>query len=131
MVTKVCATCGAEKDRDQFPSSGWYTTKIGIRIKLLKPDCKLCHNKRTLIHFDDLLKQIGVELKCVRCGYDRCSANIDFHHTDPKQKDFTISSRPSVSLTKLQSEINKCIILCKICHGELHAGLWQLTNLGC
>jgi hypothetical protein len=43
---------------------------------------------------------------------------------DPTEKDFNISARLSISKEKLKTELNKCIVLCKICHGELHAELW-------
>lgn len=79
--------------------------------------------------FEALFVEFKIQFKCIRCGYDRCVTNIDFHHTDPNEKDFTIASRVSVKRETLIAEINKCIILCKICHGELHAGLWQLTEL--
>lgn len=26
--------------------------------------------------------------KCKLCGYNKCMASLDFHHIDPKQKDF-------------------------------------------
>jgi hypothetical protein len=51
---------------------------------------------------------------CVRCGYNKCAAALDFHHRDPKTK----SSR----IWKVTSEeISKCDILCSNCHHEVHA----------
>lgn len=128
--TKTCKSCKFPKLKTDFPSSGWWTAKDGTKHKSVKPECKDCHNRNVLEKFAENLKTIGIEFKCVRCGYDNCKSAIDFHHKDPTKKDFRISGRTTASLKTLQEEINKCIILCKICHVELHAGMWQLENLG-
>jgi hypothetical protein len=59
--------------------------------------------------------------KCRICGYDRCPAALDFHHTDPLGKDFNISA--STSPERILREIQKCELLCSRCHREVHAGL--------
>lgn len=62
--------------------------------------------------------------KCQACGYDRCQEAFDFHHLDPKQKEFGIGANGATrSWAKLQIELDKCILLCANCHRELHAGL--------
>jgi len=60
--------------------------------------------------------------KCEKCGYSRCMASLIFHHRDPKQKSFGITSK-SKSFESLKKEVNKCSLLCSNCHGEVHAGL--------
>jgi 5-methylcytosine-specific restriction endonuclease McrA len=65
--------------------------------------------------------------KCQICGYDKCSRALSFHHLDPSKKDFTISARGLTrSWTKLQEEIDKCVLLCANCHMEVHDGITQL-----
>ena len=60
--------------------------------------------------------------KCERCGYDRCFEALEFHHRDPTQKDFSISSKGYTrSWDKVRSELEKCIMLCANCHREHHA----------
>src|SRR2546425_4524317 len=51
------------------------------------------------------------------CGEWR-SECLQFHHRDPKQKEFNVgeSIRNGVSLEKLKSEIAKCDVLCANCH---------------
>lgn len=127
---KICSTCGIEKDRTEFPSSGYHTQKDGTKTRLCKPECKECHNATGKARIEQLLIDIGVVWKCVRCGYDKCKASMDFHHTDPSTKDFEISRRWTISKDLLTEEVNKCIVLCKNCHGEYHAGLWQLSEIG-
>ena len=58
--------------------------------------------------------------KCRICGYDRCPSAMAFHHMDPWEKDFEISSR--VSWEKAKPELDKCVLLCFNCHQEVHAG---------
>jgi len=60
--------------------------------------------------------------KCERCGYDHCIDALEFHHIDPTQKDFSISSKGYTrSWSKVKEELDKCMILCANCHRELHA----------
>jgi hypothetical protein len=59
--------------------------------------------------------------KCQKCGYNKCPAAMIFHHPDPNQKDFGISSNGvSRSFEKCKPEIEKCILLCSNCHAETH-----------
>lgn len=57
--------------------------------------------------------------KCMICGYDKCVGALHFHHKNPEEKDFNISSK-SVSWDKIQKELDKCILVCANCHSELH-----------
>jgi hypothetical protein len=61
--------------------------------------------------------------KCMICGYNRCIKALDFHHIDPKTKEFTISRMESLNWTKTIEEAKKCVLLCSNCHRELHDGL--------
>lgn len=62
---------------------------------------------------------------CVICGYRKCPESMDLHHLDPSQKDFTIGhvrANPK-SWPKIVAELKKCVLLCRNCHGEIHAGV--------
>lgn len=59
-------------------------------------------------------------LKCTNCGFDHPAA-LDFHHTDPTQKDNLVSKLVSNGCyKKARAEILKCIILCANCHRIHH-----------
>ena len=77
-----------------------------------------------------LIKHWALEEKgnrCYVCGYDRCKEALDFHHLDPTQKEFNLSSRDlSSDWLIVKPEIDKCVLLCSNCHRELHAGLITL-----
>jgi hypothetical protein len=68
----------------------------------------------------ELIKLKG--MKCEECGYNKNSAALEFHHTDPASKDFQLDLR-SLSNRKWRlvlAEAEKCRLLCSNCHAELH-----------
>lgn len=71
-----------------------------------------------------LIQQAGG--KCSRCGYDKCMRALEFHHKDPKQKDFGISKCLTKNIDYLKEEIKKCDLLCSNCHAEVHQELYEL-----
>ena len=67
--------------------------------------------------------------KCMICGYNRCPGALDFHHRDPKKKEFGLSDRCLTrSWEKTKKEIEKCVLICANCHREVHAGITQLPK---
>ena len=65
--------------------------------------------------------------KCIKCGYNKCQRALSFHHINPKEKDFDLSSRGLTrSWERIKKEIDKCVLLCANCHMEVHDGITQL-----
>ena len=68
-----------------------------------------------------------VNLVCSKCGYDKHSAGLDFHHIDEGYKDTTIHklmNGPAPNRDNIEvfmREIDKCVVLCATCHREEHA----------
>ena len=59
--------------------------------------------------------------KCEICGYNKCIDALEFHHKDPKQKDFNISKMGyGRKFEILLKEVDKCNLLCSNCHREIH-----------
>jgi len=59
--------------------------------------------------------------KCIKCGYNTCVGSLDFHHRNPADKKFSISSHGlHRDWVQLAEEALKCDLLCKNCHGEHH-----------
>lgn len=84
--------------------------------------CRLCASENVSKRRREL-KQKMVNLKggkCQRCGYDKCLQSLEFHHIDPTQKDLQISSYGILEFSKLQRELDKCILVCSNCHREIH-----------
>lgn len=62
--------------------------------------------------------------KCIDCGVDNLDISCyDFHHLDPNEKDFNLSSLNSarISLEKVKKELDKCDLLCANCHRTKHS----------
>lgn len=60
--------------------------------------------------------------KCQICGYNRCNNALEFHHIDPKEKDFAFGkalANPKKWNTVVE-ELRKCVLLCANCHREVH-----------
>lgn len=67
--------------------------------------------------------------KCALCGYDRCNSALEFHHINPQEKDFQLSSGSTRSLNRDFVEARKCILLCSNCHREVHNGFYDSSTL--
>ena len=65
--------------------------------------------------------------RCLKCGYDKSVAAMDFHHLDPDKKDFKISGGKSIGWDRIKSELDKTILLCKNCHSECHDYEWDIN----
>ena len=76
------------------------------------------------------VRQMAVEYKggkCIKCGYSKCQRALSFHHVNPKEKDFDLSSKGLTrSWERIKKEIDKCVLLCANCHMEVHDGITQL-----
>ena len=66
-----------------------------------------------------LIRQLKVN-GCSICGYNKCNRSLEFHHRDPNEKDFGISSSKVLSWDKIKIELDKCDLVCSNCHGEIH-----------
>lgn len=111
---KICPKCNIKKE---------LTLHFYIRgNKHTHCWCKSCINKNT-IEIQQYRKIQAINYKggkCVKCGYNKYAGALDFHHLDPSKKDFTIAKRKNCSLETIKPELDKCILLCRNCHAELH-----------
>jgi hypothetical protein len=53
---------------------------------------------------------------------------LDFHHTDPRAKEFKISQMRTIP--RLKAEIAKCIVICANCHRKGHKGFPRPEHVG-
>ncbi len=86
---------------------------------------------KSVVYWRQRVKRELVEYKggkCIICGYDKCIRSLGFHHTDQTKKDFSISGK-SWSFDKLKKEVDKTILVCNNCHGEIHDGLIDISNI--
>lgn len=100
-------------------------------------DKKYCQDncrKKHLVYLRRIrLKELSVAYlgnKCALCGYSKYIGSLDFHHIDPSKKEYGISSSGITrSWSKTKEELEKCILICKNCHGEIHAKLHESIDL--
>jgi hypothetical protein len=126
---KFCLDCspfGSHNTRDLVSNS---TSKVCLDCgNPLKTNRRNYCNSCNVIKWRTRTKQKLVDYKgggCRICGYNRCLPNLIFHHLDPTEKDFCISGM-SIGVEKLKVEVDKCVLLCCRCHGEVHAGIVQI-----
>lgn len=112
---KLCRHCNQTKSLENF-----YYDKSKKTYRYI---CKACDNNR-IMRIQQTLKQKYINYlggECNKCGYNQCIAALDFHHKNPKEKDFNISKyKSSDNWDKIKPELDKCILLCANCHRELH-----------
>lgn len=117
MKTKKCSVCGIEKPLADFPfrnkQKGTY-----------RAECKECHCqqvKKRYYHNKELINNTKQGKKCIKCGYNKCLAALEYHHIIPNNKKDTIARLSThANINDALQETNKCILLCANCHREFH-----------
>lgn len=88
-------------------------------------------NSEYVINFVKNRKQNLISVfssKCCICGFNAYSEALDFHHVNPEEKEFALSSNVMKSLDKQLTEAKKCILVCANCHRGIHAGYIQIPT---
>ena len=119
---KECPRCKEIKTLDKFDrrSNG-----------NIQSYCRVCINvnRYSLIkqHKITLIQEFGG--KCIKCNYNKNISALEFHHLDPKTKDFHFSSTKTTNIDKIRKELDKCILVCANCHREVHYPYNNLEDL--
>ena len=104
---KQCTRCGKEHTQNANMCPSCYSVQRRIDIKTRAVEYK--------------------GGKCILCGYQRCTDSLVFHHINPEEKSFAISGTYLRSWEKIKEELDKCVLLCANCHGEVHAGFVEVS----
>jgi hypothetical protein len=67
----------------------------------------------------EFVKQAKLSAGCVKCGYKKHHAALEYHHIKGVKKRSIAASMTS-SWNNLISEINKCEVICANCHNIEH-----------
>ena len=110
----LCKHCGTTNAEDFFKSNS------------MKSCCLKCHT----LHTHQRLRETKVRAieylggKCSKCEIKGIPAIYDFHHKDPKEKNFNWGRKRTTNWDTLKKELDKCILLCSNCHRETHDTEW-------
>jgi uncharacterized OB-fold protein len=111
-MKKVCSGCKFEKDLvDFYETNGAHQNYCKICLLTFQKDRWRSRKAKATALFGG---------KCVSCGYCKNLAAFDFHHVNPAEKEFNWGRLKQKSWDKVILELQKCILLCKNCHAELH-----------
>lgn len=110
---KICAKCLLKKEESSFYRKN---------AKRKQSYCKECFNaycvSRWIQRKKDAVHYKGG--KCKDCGYCKNYGSLEFHHLDPKTKDFEWVKLRLKGWKRITEELDKCDLLCRNCHGERH-----------
>jgi len=120
--TKYCPSCNKDLDINLF-----YFWGKNKKYAAYCGECDKVKNTERQIN----MKAKCVEYKggkCLLCGYNKYYGALQFHHLNPKEKDFAISNaRTSTLNERVIKELDKCVLLCGNCHSEVEAGISILS----
>lgn len=122
---EYCLECSPFKKRD---------TKA-LHNSLPKKSCELCgkpakgHNRELCNSCLTKIRRMQTKLaaikylggKCVHCGWSGNPFGFQFHHKNPSEKDFSIGAQSNRSWDIVKQELDKCELLCAICHEIEHS----------
>lgn len=111
---KCCVVCTQEfKPTTGKQLSCIYCSKIYWR-KRHAEQAKSRGRKRKLMAIDYLGN------KCQECGKIWHPSQYEFHHIDPKEKDYDPAQALQKSWENFKKELDKCMLLCANCHRLKH-----------
>ena len=116
-----CIVCGA-------PLSGRQTKYCSIHCKNKALQSYPAQKQRGLDRKLQLVRARGG--CCSKCGYNKNLAALIFHH-EGSDKEFKLDMRSLSNRTwdAVLAEAEKCILLCRNCHAELHNSHLDLAHL--
>lgn len=105
-IIKPCRSCSKIKTDGKYKDKGYIRDYQTQKRRELKIKC---------------IEYKGNECKKCKLKYNGTNAYaFDFHHIDPKEKDFYPTAR-NRNFEIVKKELDKCDLLCAICHREQHS----------
>ena len=109
-----CRVCGEEKEDSFF----FKAAKKDYLDKICK-SCKHSYQMQRRKNFKiKIMESKGGKCEC--CGHTGQPCDFDLHHRDPRTKENQLSGGNLRSWNKILEEIDKCHLLCAICHRRVH-----------
>jgi hypothetical protein len=134
METKKCTRCGCVKNIDEFyDRDSNKDGKSKTCIKCLNyysgqhyidnKDAYIINIRKRKTFLRSFIFRVKRRSVCSICGEKRYWV-LEFHHTGELKKEYGISKMASngCSISKIKTELRKCIIVCANCHKDIHHG---------
>lgn len=129
-IMKTCTKCKETKPLESFAKqsdgpkgrASWCkpckTTQVKARYASNKEHRERvkAYNRERRAANAKRLSDYKLEQGCNDCGYAAHPAALEFDHLPEYEKEFTISAKTSYNWGRLQSEIDKCEVVCANCH---------------
>ena len=113
--TKICSKCKQELTVDKFYER---CDRPGKYQSLCKKCLYQYQSERWINKKIKAVKKYGGQ--CIKCGYNKNYAALQFHHRNPEEKEFSWKKARMLTQSKIDIELEKCDLLCANCHAELH-----------
>ena len=124
-MQKICEICNSKFETNSFSRIYCYKCSGNSTRK----DNETRKHQKTILRRSMKLQTIKLlGGKCSICGYNRCIDALEFHHENPKEKEFKLGSGNTISWKEYKAEISKCILVCSNCHKEIHSELGYNTK---
>ena len=98
------------RERNRRYQAEWYRRNRQTQI---------LRSNETKKHKREWLCSLKEGKSCLMCSESH-PATLDFHHRNPKEKDFGLGEAMNMSKAKVLAEMAKCDVLCANCHRKLH-----------
>ncbi len=106
-VSSYCNPCFAEYKKEHYQKNKEKSNKERYRKK---------KNRKQIIR--NFINSCKEGKQCIDCGEIHPVWAMDYDHRDPSMKKFIISDacKYAYSMEKLKEEIDKCDLVCALCH---------------
>lgn len=126
---KPCPACG-----EILPNSAFYLRKDGKRVSY----CKKCQSLYAKARDERYAKEVRTFLNqvkdqpCTDCGESHPPWAMDFDHRKEEKKLFNLSEAAArgLSMKKIRAEIEKCDVVCALCHRYRTFGVSRACSSG-
>lgn len=129
-MEKICNVCRQSKPLALFLKDCTRKDGYGYRCKECQKSYSKTHHKNNKEsykpsrkkHKDKIkkwYKKYKATLQCSLCEEKETSL-LDFHHVETKNSGIAWMVACGESISKIQQEMQKCIVLCKSCHRKEH-----------
>ena len=112
--------------RQKRESERRHPEKVAARRKMYKEKHReqlLADKLRKRTETREYVDGIKWSRGCAICGENEPCA-LDFHHMEGKE--INIAATRYWRISRIQEEIDKCVVICASCHRKLHAGLYLI-----